>query len=416
MNKFAVYKHQFSLPSGTIARRQLIVLKHDDGTMTFTTFGKYIGNSKAYKTPDNDGGPQFYYVVQMLNFALHEHHIRSLNDLTVDMVRDFLTNYASGTLGDDDCPRQKNTVIACSNAIMNFLVNYIQDNKKASIKESELYKTELCKNKYNKIEERKVPVFDVIVDNISKTTLRDIPNKAFALLLNHIADDHPELLGLVILCSFAGLRPSEACNVKRENSPLGAGIIFHTVNGNTKSIKIDLRKEQILRSDGVMTGGIKKPRVQPVPAMFIDSFTELYKHYMKYLKDRPYEEDFGAFSINKQGRAITYRSFFDSFKRIVKEEMIPIYLSSDDPELIKYGRILMEYDLAPHSLRHWYSVQLTLAGCTIPELMNARGDTSPESALTYLQNKGELEKQYSEVAEKSFDYMKWLAGKTYGTK
>lgn len=63
MNKFVAYKHQFSLPSGTIVRRQLIVLKRDDGTMTFTTFSKHIGNSKAYKSPDNDSGSQFYYVV-----------------------------------------------------------------------------------------------------------------------------------------------------------------------------------------------------------------------------------------------------------------------------------------------------------------------------------------------------------------
>ena len=53
MERFSVYKHTFELPSGTIARRQLIVLKHDDGTLTFTDFGKYIASKKAITTPEN---------------------------------------------------------------------------------------------------------------------------------------------------------------------------------------------------------------------------------------------------------------------------------------------------------------------------------------------------------------------------
>jgi len=350
----------------------------------------------------------------MLNHALYEFHIRKLNDLTVEMVQDFLQNYASGTLPNDTRPRTKHTVNACVTAIINFLVNYLKVNKDASIKESELYKEEIYKNHHNEIKTRKVPIFNVIVEKADHIILRDIPTKAFMILLNHIAEEHIELLGLVLLSAFAGLRPSEACNVRREDSPLGPGILIHTIDGEVTKIQIDLRRKILLRSDGKITGGIKKPRLQSVPAMFIEPFMEMYELYMDYLDNQPCEVEYGAFNLNRDGKAIMYRSYYNAFKNIVREELVPIYMASGDPELMEFGRILMEYDLAPHVLRHWYSVQLTLAGYDVPELMNARGDKSPESALTYLQDKGELEKQYSTVHNEAFDFMYWAAGEKHG--
>lgn len=43
--------------------------------------------------------------------------------------------------------------------------------------------------------------------------------------------------------SIVGLRPSEACNVRREDSPLGAGILFHQSDNQVFKIEIDLRKK-----------------------------------------------------------------------------------------------------------------------------------------------------------------------------
>lgn len=43
-----------------------------------------------------------------------------------------------------------------------------------------------------------------------------------------------------------------------------------------------------------------------------------------------------------------------------------------------------------------------------------RGDKSPESALTYLQNKSELEKQYKKINNEVFDYRYWQAEKYFG--
>ena len=43
-----------------------------------------------------------------------------------------------------------------------------------------------------------------------------------------------------------------------------------------------------------------------------------------------------------------------------------------------------------------------------------RGDSSPESALTYLQNKGDLEKQFRHVNTELFDFISWQAATEYG--
>ena len=53
-----------------------------------------------------------------------------------------------------------------------------------------------------------------------------------------------------------------------------------------------------------------------------------------------------------------------------------------------------------HSFRHWFTVSLILSGVdNIASLMNYRGDSSPESAMIYLQNKGEIQRKYLEASE-----------------
>ena len=55
-----------------------------------------------------------------------------------------------------------------------------------------------------------------------------------------------------------------------------------------------------------------------------------------------------------------------------------------------------------------------LSGINEPGILMAfRGHTSPESALTYISNKGELEKQFSKITNETFDYTLWAAKKKY---
>lgn len=398
--------------------KQFIALKAPDGNLQFTDFHRYVKSASKIKSISDDGNKRFAYVIKFLNYVFGVKRITSLDQLTLDMIKDFLMNYGLGTLPGDTRHRKKSTVEICVNTILDFLTLYLKERKgKAILSPSVLYETTSYTNKRGRLIKRKEPKFDVYVDDsqTEQAIFRDMPNSAFEMLFAHIAEYHKDLLMVVALGAFVGLRPSEACNVRREDSPLGAGILFHQSEGETFKVEIDLRREMPLRSDLKPTGRIKKERMQAVPYIFLEVFLDTYNNYMSYLEGKRYERDYGPLNLNKQGKALTYAVYYQRFRRIIREEMIPIFLKSDDAEVVFFGHLLQEHNISPHIFRHWYTTQLVLSGVSeISELMSARGDKSPESAWVYLQNKGEIAKQYGQVNDGLFDYMSWRAENLFG--
>lgn len=415
---FSVYKHTLVFKESELLTRKFIVLKDERGDIcAFTDFHKYISSSKKsyiHRITD-DGNNRHYYVAKMLNYVFFDkYHIDTLNSITIKMVSDFLNDYGNCILPNDNCERTKSTVISCVKTIIDFLDQFISENSdKCQIKQEELYKTITIRNKRGKMIKEKVPAFDVTYSGKTKNIFRDMPNKVFDILINHVIRKHPDILMLVALSSFAGLRPAEACNIRRTDSPLGPGIRFVIQNGEITDVILDLKKELNLRSDLKPVGAIKKERIQRVYPVFLDAFVKCYKIYMTYMEHHKYEAEYGALTVNKQGKAITYDNYYQKFRKIV-EELIPILLANEDAEIVNYGHLLMENNISPHIFRHWFSVRLTLYGEDTAGLMYWRGDNSPLSAITYLQNKGELEKQYRYVNSELFDFMSWQADIEYG--
>ena len=420
MNKehFSVYNHSLVYGNNQIAVRKFIVLEHTDGTKTFTNFHRYSANpNRKIKSFNSDGDKRCTYICKLLNYAFFSVGISSLSELTVAIGQEFLQSYAMCQLPEDDdyTRRSESTIKLCVDYILDFYTNLILDKHSGcNIRPDELYRTVSARNRYGKVVRKKVPLFDVSFSPSYKAPIfRDMPNKAFHLLFDHIVMHHKDILGLVLNQAFAGLRPSEACNVRRPDSPLGAGIIFSEINGELYKIEIDLRNELNLRSDLINVGGIKRERMARVPDIFLSAYKETYDIYADYMKDKVYERDYGALSVNKQGKTITYQSYYNKFRDIINE-IIPIYLDHEDPELVLYGQTLMTHSLSPHVFRHWYTVQLVLSGIDNPGvLMHFRGDRSPESSAVYIQSKGDLEKQFSRINNETFDYIRWAAKKEH---
>ena len=412
---FYVYQHKLVI-KGQYIKRPLIAIRDSDGLLYFTDFHKYCTSPATIRNIASSDESRIYAVVPLLNFAFFIKGIKKLDDLTVDIVQEYLTAYGLCNLPwDDDNTRRKETTVQKTVAyILDFLNSFIDDRKgHCRMKKNDLFQYKHYRNKRGQVRKRKVPTFEIrFLDSPADTIFRDIPNRAFLLLFNHIRVAHKEMLGVVMLQAFAGLRPSEACNVRREDSPIGPGIIFTRVGHDVRRIQIDLTAERVLRSDLVFVGGIKKERMAEVPDIFISAFIDAYEDYLHYLISVPYEKAYAPFSVNTRGLALTYDSYYQMFKKIIKTEMIPIYLADDDAETVIYGRMLLEHNLAPHVFRHWFTVQLILSGVNdIGTLMFYRGDKSPQSALTYIEGKGELEKRYRRVAEGTFDYLKWASEK-----
>lgn len=412
--RFSIYNHNLIVKDNHLITRKFICLKMNDGTLKFTNFQKYAKNPRYRIRRMNDSDdPRCTYITQLLNYAFFYKGIKSLNEITVDIVKEFLNNYGKCELPDDDdnTHRNKATVERCVKIIMDFMELYISDNKiSCKIKVDDLYKWVDYRDHNGKMRQKKVPVFDVVYTGTTRKIFRDMPNKVFEIIFSHITMHHTQILGLVFLAAFVGLRPSECCNVRRPDSPLGPGIIFTTIDSKVTKIQIDLRNEYVLRSDRLPTGKIKKERMQTVPDIFLKAFVDSYNIYMEYLKGKLYEADYAPFTINKQGKAYTYDSFYGKFQEIIKDEITPILLADEDAEVVLYGRMLLEHKLSPHIFRHWYTVQLVLSGISEPGvLMKYRGDSSPESALAYIKDKSELEKQFKKVNNETFDYLFWLA-------
>jgi integrase len=296
---------------------------------------------------------------------------------------------------------------------MEFLTQFIRDGK-VPFEKSDMYTTTSKRVSHGagrgKITKVKVPVFEIMTKRTrsKKKIYRDIPDKAFRILFSHIRMHHPEIFGLICCSAFAGLRPSESCNVRRHDcTKYGPGIRFSFNNSAVpSSITIDLSRELQMRSDKKYVGGIKKEREQAVTKLFRDAFYTAYQEHIEYCEGRKREEEYGALNINNQGKCFTYNSYYKLFTKIVREELVPVYLHSEDPELVEYGRILMEYKLSPHVFRHWFTVQLVLSGAyNEVEITNARGDKSTESARLYLENKSELEKKYRKVTSDMWEIL-----------
>ncbi|MBP3898796.1 MAG: site-specific integrase, partial [Mogibacterium sp.] len=358
-------------------------------------------------------------VVPMLNYLFFYEGIASLDAMTVDMVKRYLNAYGRCELPWDDemTSRSEQTVRRCIAYIMDFLVLFIEDRQgHCRIRKSDLYRSVDGRDRHGRLIKgmKKVPVFEVYYLDSHKSILRDVPNAAFDIMFSHIMRYHPELLGLVMLSAFAGLRPSEACNVRREDSPLGPGIIFTKMGGKVVDISIDLLEEFNLRSDVLPVGGIKKHRTQQINPIFTKIFLQSYELYTSWLNTQPCDEEYKPFSVNTRGNAMTYDLYYLRFTSMVKNELVPIFLKDDNPEVVLFGHLLTEHNLGPHCFRHWFTVQLVLSGITDPgTIQHWRGDRNPESAILYLNNKGELEKMYRRINEETYDYLYWLSEKRH---
>lgn len=415
--RFFVYKHYLVIGDEQLICRKFICLKDDNNQIKFTNFHKYIFSKKQnIRNISNDGNNRFDFIVKFLNYIYFYKNLNSITNIKIDDIKEYLNKYGTGQLPGDIQARSKSTVEACINTILTFTENLIEDKSlNMLMTKDELYFTQSFRNYQGKLCSKKIPVFTVKYKDKEKNIFRDMPNAAFELLFSHIYTYHKDILMLVALSAFAGLRPSEACNVRREDSELGPGLIFTYIGNKISKIEIDLRTEKCLRSDLKSTGRIKKERLATVPIFFIDAFIEVYNEYMRYLKGKKYEKKYGPLSLNISGKAITYDSYYGKFRKIIKNEIIPLFLANDNPEVVNYGRLLCEFNISPHIFRHWYTVQLVLFGVdNVAELMTARGDKNPESSLTYLKNKGALLKQYEHVNNETFDYFSWLADKEYG--
>lgn len=420
IQRYAVYSERHRLEDGHIFTRSFIVIKNGYGVIErFTRFHEYAGiyDKRTYRPLQSNPEAKLYYICSMLNYILvangKRFGIRHVFEITKPMLKEFFDAYALEKTKDDHF-RSEQTVERCISAVTAFMARL---SKKYAgymkLSAKDLYEEHTHYTKQGREVTRKVPAFQAVGLFESEGIFRDIPTKAIEILIPLAFRFTPEIAFGICLQAFAGLRAGEVCNVRQECSPLGAGIRFTEIDGIVKAISIDLTKELALRSDGAEVGKIKKERVQKVYPLFIGTFQKAYEFHKRFLKKVSYEKEYAPMFVNSHGFAMSYESYRTKFKRLVNEYLRPLLVQNKDPELRIYGQMLYENQLGTHSLRHWYTVQLVLNGEGIEGIQSWRGDRSPESAFSYLKNKGDLVKELQAANENLMSALLEIGGEYF---
>ena len=417
---YAVYEHRLSLDDGKAYSRCFIVIKNQyDVIVHFTSLHNYTdAYTKGVCIPiTSDGKKKLHCICSMLNYVLIEQYetfgVNHLFKIKKEMLEAFFNDYAlkkqqNGTYKD------KQTINRCVTVVTEFFRKLnLKYGGYMELSANDLYCEKTSLSKRGKIQRKHIPNFQIRGVFSEKIIFRDIPTKVLQIIISNAFRYTPEIAFAICLQAFAGLRPGEVCNVRQECSPLGSGLSITTIDGVVKKVEIDLSTEYVLRSDKIQCGGLKKKRRQRVYPAFLSAFCQVYDFHKKRLQNSC-ESEYCPMFIDSNGNAMTYFSYQYKFRCLITKYVRTALLNHNDPECRLYGQLLYENSLGLHSLRHWFSVQLVLMGEDIAGMQYWRGDTSPDSALVYLQNKGDLEKELSAANELFANFLISEGGWHYG--
>lgn len=404
IQRYGVYTFRTATKEGLVYARSFIVVRNGYGVIVrFTRLQDYAG-FKTYKPIASNAEKKLYYVCGMLNYVLVDHGqrfgIRHVFGITAQMLQEYFDYYASGRKADGDY-RGRDSILKCISAVTAFMANLVwKFGGYMKVTRQDLYRDEVAYDRNGRRYHKAVPVFQTVGMPVRKRIFRDIPYRVFEILIPMAFRYARDIAFGLCLQAFAGLRAGEVCSVRQENSPLGKGITFTEVGGHVVKAEIDVEQEIRIRDDDVEVGMIKKERRQCVYPAFLGAFCKAYELHKEYLSDRTFDRDYCPMFINRNGEAMTYESYRIRFHDLINNHLRPYLIQNADPELRLYGQLLYENQLGTHALRHWFTVQLVLRGEDIGAIQYWRGDSSPDSAFEYLQNKGDLTKELKAAGDR----------------
>ena len=403
--RFSVYDLECPNRMGSAVSYSFIVLASGPILVMFTGLEAYAGKSRRIVRAQSSGThTRMTFICLFLNFLAQaspfrleeaspdEWLDRLLLAITKDAMQSFFDSYASERPAHGT-PRSRDTLVQCIRGVTSFVDTLCRDYPNGDTipagKEG-LYSSAVFARSGEHRQVRISPRFEVRSDAAPARIFRDLPTKAFILLLKLTLLHDPGIALAVAMQAFAGLREGEVLNVRQVTSPLGPGLLFRCENNRVREITIDITHEFVLRADGRSTGRIKRPRRQVVYPAFNEIFMVIYRKHLKYLRNHPFDPAYCPMFPDARGQALRYDAYLARFQQLVRIYLVPELLESSDPELKGYGLLLSEHRLACHTLRHCFSIFLVELGEDLQGLQFYRGDASLESSQPYLNDKSDL--------------------------
>ncbi|WP_044936597.1 site-specific integrase [Pseudobutyrivibrio sp. LB2011] len=370
---------------------ELIKLESEDSMIGYySVANSFLGIRKtSNRRKGFDYSEYLHTIVHFLNYLLTEEEFFFESDyrkIELSMAQRYIDYYCDKRSKDgDEISNQARKMIR--NRISEFLQNMKNSNACDNLKEH--YITRMNSNDWKEYEltyYKKTSKDGVIV-------IRKVPDFFIVELLEQARLHDIDCYMLIALQILAGLRPSEACNVRSSKSIYGAGYeITKRIDESIEpiDIRIDLKKpstQRYLRKDGVKVGGIKRPRTVPIHPAFVKQLAELIESYELITQGR-IREATGPLVTNKTlsdgwNKAITYTSYEKKFKKICELYVFPILWERGGIER-EYVSLLQKNFYGPHMLREFFSCELVRMGCSWDEVMKYRGDKGEKSAITYV--------------------------------
>ena len=393
--KFSAYAARNVLTS-IETPRQFVVLRDDNDTiLAFTGLevfaGCYTGRQHVIKEVK---GQELNYIVQALNYVLVENFFRyratSVVDVTMPMIIDFFEAYRTKELRSENHHPSNQSVDKCIKYVSAFFANVSTViGPTCGVQPEELYITTKVE-RHGEVHSIYRPVYRKgALTSIVPTKNHNITEDVYKILVS-LARIHDKMLVFgLILGRCAGLRGGEPTHLRRTD------IIEHYQRTAIVGIEIDLRHIEELSSRGI-EGGIKRKRMAVVYPRFVQRVATEYREHQKLLSNYTTESDYDPLFLNERGKAMSYQTYYSRFKKLVRDHLCPELMRSEQPELVAYGQQMLMNPITPHSLRHLFTQTLVEDGCKINEVMHYRGDSSPESALSYL-SASEVEKDLTKA-------------------
>lgn len=343
-----------------------------------------------------------FNICAFLNFVLWHTDCDSLNEVTVDILRDFLIDFRETIDGDQRDPASWENGIT---DVYNFLDAYQKCNPhlQYSYSPEKLVTTISVRNMGSgrKTVVRETNKFFVKPPKKTKKKNRYLLEGYLDLLLFE-ARKYDPMIALGIACqAYGGLREGEVVNLTRSSLQM-----IDTGFGHIGEIKINLMDEADFAKEyqgKCEFGYIKKYRVQQIYPDFISQIVELYDEHdsllgMKQAADNPNAPLF----VNNQGNPMTVDSYCGRVETLFRNYFVSAlknaciadgswaenapFIEAWEDKISPDGKKIRGEFPGCHMFRHWFTMYLlgntTLSHDEIAHVW--RGDSSSEAMDTYI--------------------------------
>lgn len=339
-------------------------------------------------------------VCAFLNYILQNTAVDALQDVTINIIRDFIADYRTKPNGEY---REHTGWSRGVNIVYAFLSVYWEYNHESfefAYEPKDLYsKTNVINPRKQSVKEYKANKFSVKPHKSTKKKYRFLAENYLDIVIDAARKYDPMIALAIGLQAYAGLREGEIANLTRKSLSAVYGA-FNRMQGYS----INLNKPAPFAANWTGKspfGNIKIPREQEVYSSFVDKIEVLYQEHLKVLESVGASEDADApLFVNKHGRPMSVKSYCQRVENLFYTHFLPALkqISMESGQWAKNAPFIEAYEAAypgAHMFRHWFTMYLLSHEKLDPrEVSRWRGDSNDNSIDDYMHVYGEMIRLY----------------------